>query len=87
MELNHRGVADVSQPSLGVEGEAAHGGREGLDTPPLSPMYSGVDSSSLSVTPGRSKPSASFLQKSAGTMETHWEEDVPHKSRKNLEAG
>ncbi|KAG8292807.1 Protein unc-79 [Homalodisca vitripennis] len=78
---------DVSQPSLGVEGE--HGPREGVETPPLSPMYSGGDGSGhVSVSTCRGKTSAVYHQKSPGSMETHWEEDVHSlKGKRNLEAG
>ncbi|XP_054270817.1 protein unc-79 homolog isoform X2 [Macrosteles quadrilineatus] len=72
---------DVSQPSLGVEGE--HGG---MDTPPLSPMYSGADVTGHVTS--RGKTSAVYHQKSPSSMETHWEEDVHSlKGKRHLEAG
>lgn len=78
-------VPDVSQPSLGVNGD--HVSKDCMDTPPLSPMYSGADVSGQ-VSTARGKASVVFHPKSPGCMETHWEED-PHllKSKRNLEAG
>lgn len=76
---------DVSQPSLGVEGE--HGG-ERVETPPLSPMYSGADSTGhVSVTTSKGKVTAVFHQKSPGSMETHWEEDAGHSTRHDTSTG
>ncbi|XP_066903218.1 protein unc-79 homolog isoform X4 [Halyomorpha halys] len=59
---------DVSQPSLGVDGD--HNDR--FETPPLSPMFSGGDGSHASAST-KSKTCPSFQSKGPG-METHWEE-------------
>uniref|UniRef100_A0A1B6C403 Protein unc-79 homolog n=1 Tax=Clastoptera arizonana TaxID=38151 RepID=A0A1B6C403_9HEMI len=72
---------DVSQPSLGVDGD--HSG-DRLETPPLSPMYSGADGH-VSVTTSKGKVSAVYHQKSPTSMETHWEEDAAHTSRYSTE--
>ncbi|XP_039288508.1 protein unc-79 homolog isoform X2 [Nilaparvata lugens] len=63
---------DVSQPSLGVDGEGGGGGDK-METPPLSPMYSGDGAHAP-----KGKTTAMYHQKSPGSMETHWEEDSIH---------
>ncbi|XP_024081973.1 protein unc-79 homolog isoform X2 [Cimex lectularius] len=61
---------DVSQPSLGVDGDH----NERYETPPLSPMYSGGNGSHVSSI--KTKGCGSLYQKAPGSMETHWEEDI-----------
>lgn len=63
-------LSDVSQPSLGVDGDH----NERFETPPLSPMFSGGDGSHASAST-KSKTCPSFHQKGPG-METHWEEST-----------
>ncbi|XP_063244249.1 protein unc-79 homolog [Bacillus rossius redtenbacheri] len=75
----HARSRDVSQPSLGGEAEHSGGGGGGADkfeTPPLSPLYSGDGSAHVSVSTKGGKMTAMFHQKSGGSMETHWEEEV-----------
>ncbi|XP_073986418.1 UNC-79 domain-containing protein isoform X3 [Rhodnius prolixus] len=66
---------DVSQPSLGINGDH----NERYETPPLSPMYSGGNGSHPSIS-NKSKGCSGFHQKTTSSMETHWEEDTTHSS-------
>ncbi|XP_052119474.1 protein unc-79 homolog isoform X4 [Frankliniella occidentalis] len=71
---------DVSQPSLGADGERGSD-KDRMETPPLSPMYAGVDPMGLIHSSGKTgKHQALFHQKSPGigpgaSLETHLEED------------
>ena len=71
---------DVSQPSLGADGERSSD-KDRMETPPLSPMYTGVDPIGLIHSSGKTgKHQALFHQKSPGvgpgaSLETHLEED------------
>lgn len=73
-------VLDVSQPSLGADGERSSD-KDRMETPPLSPMYTGVDPIGLIHSSGKTgKHQALFHQKSPGvgpgaSLETHLEED------------
>lgn len=71
--------ADVSQPSLGADGERGSD-KDRMETPPLSPMYAGVDPIGLIHSAKTGKHQALFHQKSPGvgpgaSLETHLEED------------
>ncbi|KAF6204812.1 hypothetical protein GE061_018974 [Apolygus lucorum] len=78
MNVNNRS-RDVSQPSLGVDGDH----HERFETPPLSPMYSGGNGSLTNVSL-KGKGCSSFTSKGPGSMETHWEEETVHRREGKL---
>lgn len=70
---------DVSQPSLGTDNDQM----DRINTPPLSPMYTGGESGQISVNSKGGKVQVVYHQKQYPAMETHWEESISMNVKSN----
>lgn len=70
---------DVSQPSLGTDNDQM----DRINTPPLSPIYTGGETAQISVNSKGGKVQVVYHQKQYPAMETHWEETVSMNVKSN----